>query len=177
MQNGVLPCACLGDLAVIRPSRQKFVKVIVASPYCLPKLPGSYSHTQAVLQTVTLFCIHCGQNGHFSVLGIRKIINSLPLRRKLLRNFLLRLRSNNIILTGFPLQKMVLRHDKCHHSQGRTSHQYHTCIQNYDSRRLPCKYQGHVVIYKRKSVINFFSKKNPNYFMPKLLFTERRQLL
>jgi hypothetical protein len=28
-------------------------------------------------------------------MGIRKIINSLPLRRKLLRNFLLRLRSNN----------------------------------------------------------------------------------
>jgi hypothetical protein len=28
-------------------------------------------------------------------MGIRKIINSLPLRRKLLRNFLLHLRSNN----------------------------------------------------------------------------------
>jgi hypothetical protein len=35
------------------------------------------------------------QNGHFSVMGIRKIINSVPLRRKLLRNFLLRVRSNN----------------------------------------------------------------------------------
>jgi hypothetical protein len=34
------------------------------------------------------------QNSHFSVLGICKIINSLPLRRKLLRNFLLRVRSN-----------------------------------------------------------------------------------
>jgi hypothetical protein len=34
------------------------------------------------------------QNRRFSVMGIRKIINSLPLRRKLLRNFLLRVRSN-----------------------------------------------------------------------------------
>jgi hypothetical protein len=39
------------------------------------------------------------QNGNFSVLGIRKIINSLPLRRKLLRNFLLRVRSKNIAET------------------------------------------------------------------------------
>jgi hypothetical protein len=37
------------------------------------------------------------QNGHFSVLGIRKIINSLPLRRKLLRNFLLRVRSKKLL--------------------------------------------------------------------------------
>jgi hypothetical protein len=37
------------------------------------------------------------QNGHFSVLGNRKIINSLPLRRKLLRNVLLRVRSNKIL--------------------------------------------------------------------------------
>jgi hypothetical protein len=35
------------------------------------------------------------QNRRFSVMGIRKIINSHPLRRKLLRNFLLRVRSNN----------------------------------------------------------------------------------
>jgi hypothetical protein len=27
----------------------------------LPRLPGSISHTQAVLQTDTLFYIHCGQ--------------------------------------------------------------------------------------------------------------------
>jgi hypothetical protein len=64
MQNRVLPCACHRDLAVIRPSRQKFVKVIVACPHRLPKLPEScrrYSYTQADLQTDTLFCIHCGQ--------------------------------------------------------------------------------------------------------------------
>jgi hypothetical protein len=30
-------------------------------------------------------------------MGIRKIKNSLPLRRKLLRNFLLRLRSNKLL--------------------------------------------------------------------------------
>jgi hypothetical protein len=39
------------------------------------------------------------QNGHFSVMGIRKIINSLPLRQKLLRNFLLCVRSNKGTLT------------------------------------------------------------------------------
>jgi hypothetical protein len=39
--------------------------------------------------------IFCGKNVPFSVIGIRKIINSLPLRRKLFRNFLLRLRSKN----------------------------------------------------------------------------------
>jgi hypothetical protein len=63
MQNRVLPSACHGDLAVIRPSRQKFVKVIVACPHGLPKLPESYSYTQADLQTDTLFCIHCDIEG------------------------------------------------------------------------------------------------------------------
>jgi hypothetical protein len=36
------------------------------------------------------------QNVPFSVMGIRKIINSLQLRQKLLRNFLLRLRSKKV---------------------------------------------------------------------------------
>jgi hypothetical protein len=37
-------------------------KLLLACVHGLPKLPGSYSHTQAVLQTVTLFYIHCGIN-------------------------------------------------------------------------------------------------------------------
>jgi hypothetical protein len=38
------------------------------------------------------------QNGHFSVMGIRKIINSLPLRRKI-AIALLRVRLNNSRIT------------------------------------------------------------------------------
>jgi hypothetical protein len=61
-----------------------------------------------LLKKNVVSCIQ-NQNGHFSVLGIRKIINSLPLRRKLLRNFLLRVRSNNIrTKCGNPVSMIII---------------------------------------------------------------------